>query len=124
MAGSARIRPANSMPSMSGMCQSRITASKGSFLCAARRSLSRASGPLSAVSCGISQAMAWLCRISRLVALSSTINSRTPRRSLRVRAGSRSATITERARGTLNQKVEPLASSLSTPISPPISATS
>ena len=90
---------------------------------AARWSRSSASAPLAACSSRIPQLRRDGAGTARLVALSSTMSTRRPA-SAALRGGGLARPQSASRKRAVNQKVEPLPGSLSTPISPPICSTS
>ena len=116
----ARMASASAMPSMSGICMSRMATSKGS----PRRIHSSASAPWAALRARIPQFCACSVRMRRFVSLSSTIRMRRPesegcalRCQIRAWVGTEAAVI-------VKEKVEPSPGTLSTHIVPPINSAS
>ena len=108
---------------MPGICMSSSATWWVDPAAAAARRRSSAIGPSGASSASMPQTRSCSRRKTRLVALSSTMRARAPRRAAVSAAGSAAPSGTRSSR-TVNRKVLPCPGSLSTPISPPISSTS
>ena len=117
-AGSDLIACATWMPFISGIIMSRITRSKGSCFEAVCMA-SRAAGPLSTQTSRMLHPVTKWWSSSRLVALSSTTRTRRPCRS-RAFDAEASSTLVVLPKRAVNQNVEPMPGTLSTPIAPPI----
>ena len=122
--GRREIRPASSSPSMPGMHRSSRASAYGVSVAAASSRRARAETPSSATSGCMPQAVSCSLRMRRFVWLSSTMSARSPASPTVERAGAADVSTAATWSGSVNQKVLPRPSSLSTPSSPPMAVTS
>ncbi len=116
----ALMRLATSMPSISGICQSSVTASKPWPASSARRKVLSATGPQSASATRKLMPASARAIAARACSLSSTTSTRLPRRCA---AGSSArGWRVDFCRRSVSQKVAPWPGVLSTPTLPPISS--